>query len=846
MALNKTDLSFKKLINKEFTHVSRSFFQEVTAPTLDINSTEVYTNVIANTTGSAIVAGYARQLTQFVLTPDPTYATQAWYVCSGSAFTPGVTSYDSTKVQRNFISDKYGSEFEIKLYDNGGSQIFKTDAINWYFDYKTGILHVADPGAYSTPYKATVIQYIGTTLSSSLSTLSGSISTISGSVSTISGSVSNLSSSLSTLSSSLSTLSTNRISSGSTSVTTYPNNSVIISGSTTISGSLFVNTSITASNFSGAFIGNGSLLTGITSASYASNALLPGIPANSIQFNSASVFAGTSSLIWNNNVFKISGSLNVGNSNTLNNTGLFNIVGGESNAVSGSSNIIGGVNNIVSGSWNNTVGSNNTVKGNYNSALGVVSDVNGTANIVEGFNNFVTGSYNHIEGSANKITGSYSHVEGNNNKIFITDSSDQTYSHIEGQYNTGSAYYAHNEGQYTETHGDFSHAEGLGTIASGSYQHVQGTYNIPDTNSLFIIGNGVDGSNRSNLMSGIGSTVTITGSLKVSGSITGSLAGTASYALSTLSSSYAVVALSASYFSGSVSNAVSSSYAISSSYALSASYTPNALNSISSSYISASITNNSNNFLLTATGGGTINGESKLVFDGSILNILSGGTLLVDGNITGNSTLNIASTISGSSLYVNSGLINSDAVSGSIFKTPSYVDLGLVASNIDIGRAGSSVVRIGDDLQVAGDFLSSNGTPSLNLSNGNVIAQNDLQVNGNLSVLGTTIILNTNNLLVEDKFIILSSGSTSNNDGGIIVQNNVSSTGYALYFDSTGDGTSARWSFAENVSGSATSATPSYFVGSVTGSTAVPSTAPTYGYGTTHIVTGNGDIYIYS
>ena len=69
-----------------------------------------------------------------------------------------------------------------------------------------------------------------------------------------------------------------------------------------------------------------------------------------------------------------------------------------------------------------------------------------------------------------------------------------------------------------------------------------------------------------------GSNIIITGSLKVSGSITGSLFGTASYA---------TLALTASYFSGSISTAISSSYATqatSASYALTASYALFAVN----------------------------------------------------------------------------------------------------------------------------------------------------------------------------------------------------------------------------------------------------------------------------
>lgn len=63
-----------------------------------------------------------------------------------------------------------------------------------------------------------------------------------------------------------------------------------------------------------------------------------------------------------------------------------------------------------------------------------------------------------------------------------------------------------------------SHAEGLGTIASGSYQHVQGKYNIPNTSSLMIIGNGVSES-RSNLVLFNQNNVEFSSSVYISGSL---------------------------------------------------------------------------------------------------------------------------------------------------------------------------------------------------------------------------------------------------------------------------------------------------------------------------------------
>jgi len=65
----------------------------------------------------------------------------------------------------------------------------------------------------------------------------------------------------------------------------------------------------------------------------------------------------------------------------------------------------------------------------------------------------------------------------------------------QGKNTVASGDWSHAEGDSTIAIGDFSHAEGYFTIASGSYQHVSGKYNTQgDTTSLFIVGNGTEGS----------------------------------------------------------------------------------------------------------------------------------------------------------------------------------------------------------------------------------------------------------------------------------------------------------------------------------------------------------------
>jgi hypothetical protein len=60
---------------------------------------------------------------------------------------------------------------------------------------------------------------------------------------------------------------------------------------------------------------------------------------------------------------------------------------------------------------------------------------------------------------------------------------------------------SHSEGNATLAYGNYSHSEGIGTIAFGDYQHVTGKYNTTgNTSSLFVIGNGFNDDNRSDIV----------------------------------------------------------------------------------------------------------------------------------------------------------------------------------------------------------------------------------------------------------------------------------------------------------------------------------------------------------
>jgi hypothetical protein len=148
--------------------------------------------------------------------------------------------------------------------------------------------------------------------------------------------------------------------------------------------------------------------------------------------------------------------------------------------------------------------------GNYSHSEGLNSRALGTGSHSEGENTFSVGDKSHSEGVNTKSKGVGSHAEGRN-----TISNGEG-SHAEGYESVSTGDYSHAEGQLTTATGNFSHTEGLGTIASGEYQHVQGMYNESDsTPGAFIIGNGSDGDNRSNLMFASDSLIIINGNLWV-------------------------------------------------------------------------------------------------------------------------------------------------------------------------------------------------------------------------------------------------------------------------------------------------------------------------------------------
>lgn len=130
-----------------------------------------------------------------------------------------------------------------------------------------------------------------------------------------------------------------------------------------------------------------------------------------------------------------------------------------------------------------------------------------------------------------------------------------------------------------------------------------------------------------------------------------------------------------------------------------------------------------------------------------------------------------------------------------------------------------------------------------------VTVTNDAVFQGDVTINGTASFANTENLLVADRFVLFASGSTTAGDGGIVVQQDTQNIGKAFAYENSVN----RWGFTSSFNAGGSTFTPDVYVGAVqtgTGQTAA-SAAPIYGgasagFGTIHIDTDDGEIWIYA
>ena len=189
------------------------------------------------------------------------------------------------------------------------------------------------------------------------------------------------------------------------------------------------------------------------------------------------------------------------------------------------------------------------------------------------------------------------------------------------------------------------------------------------------------------------------------------------------------------------------------------------------------------------------------------------------------------------------------AVSGAAALTNNYINKwnGHAFVNSSITDDGTSVTIL--SAATNGLTVQAGGTKVT----GDSFFYNNLTVQGNITVNGTASFINTENVLVKDKFILIASGSSTLTDAGIIAAYGTNMTGSAFYLSSASTGTYGRWAVAYGAGESAISLTPDEFVNTtkINASNPNDATPPTWGsttngLGNMWVNSTTSDIYIWA
>lgn len=148
--------------------------------------------------------------------------------------------------------------------------------------------------------------------------------------------------------------------------------------------------------------------------------------------------------------------------------------------------------NIAIGEYAQASGCQTQAIGNFSKAEGWWTRADGQCAVASGLLTRASGHFSHAEGTRTQATINNAHAEGD-----MTIASGRQ-SHAEGAETVASGYCSHSEGYLTQATNYYSHAEGLGTIAAGRNQTAMGKYNVKDTSSLLIVGNGTKDTDRKN------------------------------------------------------------------------------------------------------------------------------------------------------------------------------------------------------------------------------------------------------------------------------------------------------------------------------------------------------------
>lgn len=235
------------------------------------------------------------------------------------------------------------------------------------------------------------------------------------------------------------------------------------------------------------------------------------------------------------------------------------------------------------------------------------------------------------------------------------------------------------------------------------------------------------------------------------------------------------------------------------------------------------------------------NFESKnvtvTVYDSNDTLILPASVTLTDNDTA---TVTFDSSTSGRIVvakggHIVSGSISADNIDGLDAAVVSALPAGTVSGSVTSPSQGTIRVN-GNDIDLG---LQTGDSPTFAAATttGNLEVGGNATITGDLIVQGTTTSIQTENLLVEDKFILVNSGSAAA-DGGIVVNGAGVAFGY--------DNSAGRWSLdsAGAVANQTTISTDAFVAGVVDIDAGLSDIAAYQKNG--NIKTDSGEIYIYS
>lgn len=162
MAWEKNDISFKTLINKRSSDSNKNFYEEFGDNTINVHFRDVWVSFVPNDPCIGIPS-HIDFYNKHTLIEDPTVDNGlTWTAVTNPSNPFSFTGPDDETNPRlkDWISDKYGLNYEIKVFSNG-TEIQKTSQdYPWFFNYQTGEL-LFNNQSPPEPIQITGYQYNG-------------------------------------------------------------------------------------------------------------------------------------------------------------------------------------------------------------------------------------------------------------------------------------------------------------------------------------------------------------------------------------------------------------------------------------------------------------------------------------------------------------------------------------------------------------------------------------------------------------------------------------------------------------------------------------------------------------